>query len=123
MRFNSPDEIELPLPYGIEDNRLGFYVMRKNEPEFIELCNFVPYISSQVTTFDGYDTNTKVKLAGFDSYGNPLPEITVSNDEFDKLNWTRQNWSFDCNIVPGSGIKDRIRRGNSRGRNTIWNCI
>ena len=109
MRFNSPDEIELPHPYGIEENRLGFYVMKKNEPEFIELCNFVPYISSQVTTFDGYDTNTKVKLAGFDSNGNPLPEITVTNDDFDKMIWVRQNWSFDCNIVPGGGIKDRIR--------------
>ena len=73
------------------------------------MCNFVPYISSQTKIFDGYETHTKAKISGFDSNGNPLPEITVSNEDFDKMLWARQYWSFDCNIVPGSGVKDRIR--------------
>ena len=109
MRYNSPDDVELPDPYGVEDNCLGYYVLKKNNEHFIELCNFVPYISSQVSSYNGYETNTKVKIEGFDSKGNPLPEIFVTNDEFDKLNWVRQHWGFNCNIVPGNGIRDRIR--------------
>lgn len=109
MKFEDADYIEFPEPYGVCDNHLGYYVAKKDGEDFIELCNFVPYISSQISTFDGYDRTTKVKISGFDSKGELLPEITVSNDEFDKMIWIRQNWSFDCNIVPGNGIKDKIR--------------
>lgn len=109
MIFNSPYEIEFPEDYGVCDNRLGYFIVKKNDERFVEMCNFVPYISSQTKIFDGYETHTKAKISGFDSNGNPLPEITVSNEDFDKMLWARQYWSFDCNIVPGSGVKDRIR--------------
>lgn len=109
MKYDCADDVEYPKPYGVCDNRLGIYVAKKDGEEFIELCNFVPYISSQVSSFDGYERTTKVKISGFNANGNPLPEVTVSNDEFDKMIWIRQNWSFDCNIVPGNGIKDKIR--------------
>ena len=109
MEYSSPDEIDLPFPYAVEDNCLGYYTRKENKLEFVELCNFVPYISSQIIKYDGFEKTTRVNIAGFDSNGNPLPEKAVTNDEFDKLLWVRKIWGFNCNIVPGNGIKDKIR--------------
>ena len=45
MEYSSPDEIDLPFPYAVEDNCLGYYTRKENKLEFVELCNFVRYIS------------------------------------------------------------------------------
>ena len=99
MKFNSPYEIEFPEPYEVEHNCFGYTYTKKDMDIFVELCNFVPYISSEITSYDGYEKKTKIKIAGFDSNGNHLPEVIVLNDEFDKMLWIRENWGFNCNIV------------------------
>lgn len=89
---------------------LGYEISdRKGNTSFKQMCNFVPYISSQVLWDDGYEKNTNVVIAGFDMHGRPLPPVTVSNDEFDKMMWVRKNWGYECNISPGQNIKDHIR--------------
>ena len=106
MIFNSPYEIEFPEDYGVCDNRLGYFIVKKNDERFVEMCNFVPYISSQTKIFDGYETHTKAKISGFDSNGNPLPEITVSNEDFDKMLWARQYVNF---VFILGNVKNRRR--------------
>lgn len=100
-----------PEPYCVENNSLSYKNFVKNSPEPVvtPLCNFSPFIVSQVIHDDGAETNTKVKVSGISSSGKKLPTVEVSSDEFANLNWVTKQWGFGCNIAVGSTVKDKIR--------------
>lgn len=107
--INSAYDIVFPEPYIVQNNCLCFVSSSGGKETVNILCNFVPYIVKEISSFDGYEHHTKVEIAGFDSFGNALPNVIVSNEEFDKMNWIRENWGFGCNISTGQSVKDRIR--------------
>ena len=100
-----------PEQYCVENNCLSYKNFVKNSPEPVitSLCNFAPFIVSQVKHDDGAETTTKVKVSGISSSGKTLPTVEVSSDEFPSLNWVTKLWGFGCNIAVGSTVKDKIR--------------
>ena len=66
-------DLVIPAPYVIKDGCLGYMKSeKKGEPYFVRLCNFVPFIASQLIVDDGAETKVRVEISGFDFRGRPL---------------------------------------------------
>ncbi len=104
------NDLIFPAPYAVKDGCLGYMKSEKGgEPYFIKLCNFVPYIASQLIVDDGAETKVRVEIGGFDFCGCPLQTITVTDEKFNSLDWVRNNWGYEFNLETGQTVKDRIR--------------
>ena len=104
------NEIRIASPYAVKDGCLGYMKSEKNsEPYFVKLCNFVPFIESQLIVDDGAETKVKIEVGGFDSSGNRLPTVTVPDEKFNSLDWIRNNWGYEFNLEIGQTVKERIR--------------
>ncbi len=103
-------DLVVSAPYAVKDGCLGYMRSEKGgEPYFVKLCNFVPFITSQLIVDDGAETKVRVEIGGFDFRGSPLQTITVSDEKFNSLDWVRNNWGFEFNLETGQTVKDRIR--------------
>ena len=103
-------DLVIPAPYVIKDGCLGYMKSeKKGEPYFVRLCNFVPFIASQLIVDDGAETKVRVEISGFDFRGRPLQMITVPDEKFNSLDWIRNNWGYEFNLETGQTVKDRIR--------------
>ena len=104
------DELIVPVPFTVKDGCLGYMKSEKRgEPYFVRLCNFVPFIASQIIVDDGAETKVRVEIGGFDSHGHALQTITVPDEKFNSLEWVRNNWGYEFNLETGQTVKDRIR--------------
>ena len=105
-----PDSL-YPEPYCVIDNCLCQKIPNKNkmEPDIKKLCNFVPYIVSQITFDNGAEVTSRVKIAGISSSGETLPTVDVGYDEFAMLGWITREWGFGCIVSVGSSTRDHIR--------------
>ena len=104
------NDLSFPAPYAVKDGSLGYLKSEKGgEPYFVKLCNFVPFIASQLIVDDGADTKVRVEIGGFDFRGRPLQTITVPDEKFNSLDWVRNNWGYEFNLETGQTVKDRIR--------------
>ena len=74
-----------------------------------KLCNFTPWIVSEITVDDGVETSTRIRLAGVHESGRTLPEIEIAAEELGNFNWLHKNWGIDCILEQGYGVKDSIR--------------
>lgn len=74
-----------------------------------KLCNFTPWIVSEITVDDGVETSTRIRLAGIHASGHALPEIEIAAEELGTFNWLHKHWGIDCILETGSSVKDSIR--------------
>ena len=104
------NDLVIPAPYAVKDGCLGYMKSEKGgEPYFVRLCNFVPFITSQLIVDDGAEVKVRVEIGGFDFRGNPLQTITVPDEKFNSLDWVRNNWGYEFNLETGQTVKDRVR--------------
>ena len=73
-----------------------------------KLCNFLPYLTGEVTVDDGAEQSRVFRIAGIHESGQALPEIEVTVKEFEKTNWVLERWGADCVIEPGNSNKENV---------------
>lgn len=95
--------------YKILDNCL--YETRSNKQGFYDrkLCNFLPWIVSEITKDDGIEVTTYVRLKGIHESGRSLPEIEIPAMELSTFNWLPKHWGMHCNLEVGKSVKDCVR--------------
>lgn len=100
-----------PEPYCVMNNCLCMkqYVKGQAEPNLKLLCNFVPFIDTQIFVDNGQEKTSRLKISGIAETGEILPSVEVSGDEFASLTWITKRWSFDCNLSPGAATRDNVR--------------
>lgn len=74
-----------------------------------KLCNFTPWLVSEITVDDGVETSTRIRLAGVHESGRMLPEIEIAAEELSNFNWLHKHWGIDCILETGQSVKDSIR--------------
>ena len=99
----------LPEGYKIKDNGLYYVKPGKIESIDVQICNFLPYIVTEIIRDDGQETDRAYEIEGIDKNGSVLPRITVAESEFDRMEWARKNWGMICNIAPDYNAAKRIR--------------
>ena len=76
-----------PHPYKAIDGCLFREVRTKNGSYDQKLCNFLPYIVSEITLDDGAEESKRLRLGGYRHDGSPLPEIEITGSELGSFNW------------------------------------
>ena len=74
-----------------------------------KLCNFTPWIVSEITVDDGVETSTRIRLAAVHESGRTLPEIEIAAEELGNFNWLHKHWGIDCILETGPSVRDSIR--------------
>ena len=74
-----------------------------------KLCNFTPWIVSEITVDDGVETSTRIRLAAAHESGRTLSEIEIAAEELGNFNWLHKHWGIDCILETGQSVKDSIR--------------
>ena len=98
MNFTENLETLLPEGYKIKDNALYFLKPGKGESTDVLLCNFIPYVVSEIILDSGGKTDRAYEIEGIDKNGCLLPRITIAEKDFDRMEWVRQNWGMICNV-------------------------
>ena len=98
-----------PEPFKIMDGCLYREVQSRNGSYDQKLCNFLPYIISEVTVDDGAEEVKRLRLGGIRQNGSCLPEIDVTGNELGSFNWLIEKWGADCILEIGSTVKDSVR--------------
>lgn len=109
MNFTENLESLLPEGYKLKDNALYFLKPGKGEPTDVLLCNFIPYVVSEIILDSGGKTDRAYEIEGIDKNGCLLPRITIAEKDFDRMEWVRQNWGMICNIAPDFNAARRLR--------------
>ncbi len=95
--------------YKVIGNCLYEIKNSKQGPYDKKLCNFTPWLVSEITVDDGVETTSRIRLSGIHESGRTLPEIEISTDELGSFNWLYKHWGIDCILEPGVAIRDSIR--------------
>ena len=95
--------------YRIKGNRLYETVAGKNGTLERLLCNFVSWITAEITLDDGAETTTWIRLRGIHESGRTLPEIEIPAADLAGFNWLAQRWGMDCILEVGKTVKDCVR--------------
>ena len=74
-----------------------------------KLCNFAPWIVSEITLNDGVETTTWIRLRGKHQSGRTLPEIEIPAAELSGFQWLAKHWGMDCILEVGQSVKDALR--------------
>jgi len=98
-----------PKNYEVIDNGLYLIKHRRDYEEQILICNFVPYIVSEIICDDGLEPTRRYEAEGIDKHGELLPRIVISEKEFANMDWVRNKWGLVCNIAPDSSAVKRLR--------------
>ena len=98
-----------PEPYKVIDGCLYRKAGTKNGTYDQKLCNFLPYIVSEVTIDNGVEESKRLRLGGFRPDGWSLPEIEISGNDLGSFNWLIDKWGADCVLEIGPNIRDSVR--------------
>ena len=98
-----------PKNYEVIDNGLYLIKHRRDYEEQILICNFVPYIVSEIICDDGLELSRRYEAEGIDKHGELLPRIAITEKEFSSMDWVRNKWGLVCNIAPDSSAPKRLR--------------
>lgn len=98
-----------PHPYKVIDGCL--FVERTNRQGKYDqkLCNFTPYLKSEITLDNGLEETKRLCLFGEHAGGYALPEIEITGSDFSSFNWLIEHWGVDCNLETGGNVKESIR--------------
>ncbi len=75
-----------------------------------KLCNFTPWIESEVAVCDGAQTTHHVVIRGIHQSGRILEPIMIPAEDVPLTNWIHRHWGFDCIIEPAKGAKNAVIR-------------
>lgn len=106
---NSTAPPSYPPPYTIIDGCLYQETVQGKSTITKKLCNFTPYLVSEVIHDDGAEKKRFYKIGGTHADGYTLPEISIPESEFSPMNWIGKFWGSCCNPSVGSTVKDNIR--------------
>lgn len=111
--------------YRIKDGCLLEIRSGKQSTYERKLCNFTPWIVSEITLDDGVETTTRIRLRGNHQSGRELPEIEIPASELAGFNWLAQHWGMDCILEVGQSVKDSVRyaiqtTAQSADRQTVY---
>ncbi len=95
--------------YKVENNCLYIEQCNKQGVYNRKLCNFTPYVISEITMDDGVSETKKLLLGGEHENGRQLKEIEVDGNDLATFNWLMNSWGVDCILEIGSNVKDLIR--------------
>lgn len=95
--------------YKVIGNCLFEIKNSKQGPYDKKLCNFTPWLVSEITVDDGVETNSRIRLGGIHETGRTLPEIEIPTDELGSFNWLYKHWGIDCILEQGISVRDSIR--------------
>ena len=109
MKKDETNYPSYPEPFKIMDGCLFREVQSRNGSFDQKLCNFLPYIISEVTVDDGAEEVKRLRLGGLRQNGSCLPEIDVTGNELGSFNWLIEKWGADCILEIGSTVKDSVR--------------
>ena len=96
-------------PYMAEGNCLYLLAESKDGQTRKKLCNFMPYITQQVTKNDGVECTTWITLAGIHEGGRELPPTTIRGVELSSFDWVIERWGAECILSVGKSIREHIR--------------
>ncbi len=105
----SNDLVWYPPPYKIINGCLYKEITNKSGTITKKLCNFLPYLVSEVSVDDGAEVKTVLRLGGVHSSGRVLPEIDVTGAELGTFNWLIERWGADCVLEPERSVKEYVR--------------
>ncbi|WP_316610639.1 hypothetical protein [uncultured Ruminococcus sp.] len=105
----SNDLVLYPPPYKIINSCLYKEITGKSGITTKKLCNFLPYIVSEVSVDDGAEVKTMLRLGGVHSSGKVLQEIDVTGAELGTFNWLIERWGADCVLEPERSVKEYVR--------------
>lgn len=95
--------------YKVIGNCLYEIKNSKQGPYDKKLCNFTPWLVSEVTVDDGVETTSRIRLGGIHETGRTLPEIEIPTDELGSFNWLYKHWGIDCILEQDISVRDSIR--------------
>ena len=111
-------------PYGVNDHCLGIFTIVKDGEKFTPLCNYVPYIETELTYDDGAEITKQYRIAGIDENGTPLPYIDVPAVNLEKMDWMLNHWDAACDLCVTGRAKENVRAAiKSTGRSAEKKCI
>lgn len=96
-------------PYKVKNGCLCMEVNSKQGAYDKKLCNFTPYLISEITVDDGVETTKRLRLGGKLTGGRTLPEIEINGSELGNFNWLLDKWGVDCVLEVGKNVKDNVR--------------
>lgn len=104
---------ETQIPYSakftVRDNCLFERKDSKNGPYERKLCNFTPWLVSEIIVDDGVEQQTRIRLCGRHENGRMLPEIEIPAEELGSFNWLLKHWGIDCILEPGLSVRETLR--------------
>ena len=100
---------EYPAPFKVKDGCLYREMNTKYGTRDVQLCNFLPFIVSEITLDDGATETKRLRLGGIKQNGQALPEIELAGSELASFNWLIEQWGSDCILEIGASVKDTIR--------------
>lgn len=74
-----------------------------------QLCNFTPYIEEELVVIDGITESRYLKIGGIHKKGYSLESVTLSINEFKKMNWIEEKWGSACNVSAGNSNREQLR--------------
>jgi len=95
--------------FAVKDNCLYERKDSKNGPYDRKLCNFAPWLVSEITVDDGVEKRTMIRLGGIHGSGRTLPEIEIPAEELGNFNWLCKHWGIDCILETGYGVRESVR--------------
>ena len=109
MRLENRKLPSYPQPYKVIDRCLYREIRTKNGSYDQKLCNFLPYIVSEITIDDGAEERKRLRLGGVRHDGTELPEIEIDGSDLASFNWMIDQWGADCILEVGQSIRDSVR--------------
>ena len=94
-----------PEPFFEQD---GCLMIRTTYGERM-LCNFIPYIEEELVVTDGTTETRYLKIGSTHKKGYSLKSVTLSINEFKKMNWIEERWGSACNVSAGNSNREQLR--------------
>ena len=95
--------------YKVEDGCLMEVRSNRQGPYDQKLCNFLPWLVSEIAVDNGIEKTTRIVLSGVHADGHTLPEVEIPASEFAGFGWLFKYWGMDCNLETAHGVKDSLR--------------
>lgn len=84
---NSLNKLFDNTEYKIKNNCLYKEIYKKDITTTKKLCNFIPYTKNETILDDGAETKRYLTIGGIYCTERNLPDICISSNEFNNLNW------------------------------------
>jgi hypothetical protein len=92
-------------PYGVVNRKLVVY---KNSTDFEIVSDIIINVLEEIIFDDGRDRRVFLKIRGYTSSGEELPEIEIPSGEFNGLKWITEYWGIKA-VMPLRKMQEHFR--------------